>query len=289
MKNRIRQILTWAWLLLVFGGGIFYLATNFDSISEQLRTLSPLRLVAAVGCLIAGKLMLVQLSRHSVEVAGMPFSFWRMFTINSLSQLAKYLPGGIWHFVGRASYYHQDGMTLKQATGAMIVENIWLVSSALFVGATYFVLYAVDLTRALGLVVLVVLWVLILVIMTRWRVPDVRVQDVLVAMLLQIAIWTLLGMALWVLIPTDDPLGIFPLAVGAFGLSWAIGYLTLFAPSGLGVREAVLVTILAVSIAPAQSVVFAAINRLTWVITELILGFVVRIRDSRAGEVAAVS
>lgn len=276
--RRLRQLATRGWLLVIFGAGILYLATNYRQIAEQLQVISPVRLLLSSAFLVAGKLLLVQLSRQSVEVVGAEIGFRRMFYINSLSQLAKYLPGGVWHFVGRATYYHDDGIEVKRATQAIIVENIWLITSACFVGAMFFALYAAETSDLLLLVVLGLAWVSLLFLMTRWRVPDVQLMDVLYALVLQALIWICLGMSLWALIPVDGGATLVVLAIGAFGLSWAIGYMTLFAPSGLGVREAVLVALLVAFLAPAQSVIYATINRMVWVVTELLLGMLVKVR-----------
>ena len=59
------------------------------------------------------------------------------------------------------------------------------------------------------------------------------------------------------------------------GLSWSIGYVSLFAPSGLGVREAVLVAILSVAYVPEQIVFYVTLNRLIWVVVgEVVLGLI---------------
>ena len=47
-----------------------------------------------------------------------------MFAISALSQLAEYLPGSIWHFVGRAGFYHAGRLPLRAVTRAMVIENL---------------------------------------------------------------------------------------------------------------------------------------------------------------------
>jgi glycosyltransferase 2 family protein len=272
---RLLQAVKSLWVVLVFGGALAYFALNADAVLEQLKIVRPGRLMLAVGLLILGKLMLVELARQSVEVIAQKPGYGRMFYINAMSQLAKYLPGGVWHFVGRAGYYHTDGLTLKQATQAMVIENIWLVTSAAFVGVIFFIGYTVDAVNLLMAAVLVLCWWAMLYIMTRWRAPSASFRQTGLALLLQVSIWMTLGASLWVLIPQDIP-GLSQLAIGAFGLSWVVGYVAVFAPSGLGVREGMLVAVLAVVLSPSVTIIYAAINRTVWIITEFILAAMAR-------------
>lgn len=274
-RQALLSLLKSAWVLVIFGGVVAYLVTNWPTIREQLSGVALWRVLLAHVCLLGGKLLLVELARHSVEVTGASILYRRMFVINAMSQLAKYLPGGVWHFVGRAGYYHAAGLALPQVTRALIVENLWLVTSACFTGGIAFALYAGD-ARSLLAVVLFGLWVVLLAVMTRWRVPDVSWRAVFQALGLQALAWSLIGASLWVLIPVNAP-GFMLLTVGAFALSWAIGYITLFAPSGLGVREAVLTALLGVVIDPAAALIYAALNRVIWVLTEVLLGVLARL------------
>jgi uncharacterized membrane protein YbhN (UPF0104 family) len=59
----------------------------------------------------------------------------------------------------------------------------------------------------------------------------------------------------------------------AFLAGWILGYVTVFAPSGLGVREAVVVAILTPSIGATEALVVAALTRLGLVCMELLVLF----------------
>ncbi len=261
------------WLLLLFGGVGLYFAGNVETILSHMRQVSAVRLILALGFLAVSKLLLVRLSQHSVEVTGQEIGYARMFQINSMSQLAKYLPGGVWHFVGRAAYYHAEGLSLKQTSQAIVIENLWLVTSAAFAGGILFSLYAKVPTSA---AVLVLLWALLLYIMTRWRVPQANWRDTLSVGALQSAVWILLGASFLILLPINDP-ALLPLAMGGFGLSWVAGYVSIFAPGGVGVREATLTALMSAALPPESVIVYAAINRVLWVIVESALGLIAKL------------
>ena len=60
------------------------------------------------------------------------------------------------------------------------------------------------------------------------------------------------------------------LIIGAFIISWLVGFVSLFAPSGLGIREAVLVSLLLPVLSANDSAIFALIHRILWIGVELI-------------------
>src|SRR5213075_2715641 len=78
-------------------------------------------------------------------------------------------------------------------------------------------------------------------------------------LLAKLMIWTMLGLvwqglALWVLMSQRDTLGLrlsqLPLIIGAYSLAWAAGFIVITNPAGIGIREAVLVTLLRFSLPP---------------------------------------
>jgi hypothetical protein len=112
--------------------------------------------------------------------------------------------------------------------------------------------------------------------MTRWRVPQANWRDVVSVGALQSAVWILLGTSFAILLPIND-LTLMPLAMGGFGLSWVAGYVAIFAPGGVGIREATLTALMAAALPPESAIVYAAINRILWVIVESALGLIARL------------
>lgn len=271
------RLIKWLWLVLVAGAVVRYLWAHWDEIGPQLRTIALPRLALAVALLGASKLLLVILSQRSVAIAGHAITYRRMFTINALSQLAKYLPGGIWHFVGRAGYYHTDGLPLRAVTQAMIIENLWLVCSAFMAGVSSLLLYYTDGWRlAVVLIGLIAVWWAVLWLI-RLRFSGERDwRGSLGTLGLQALIWALVGASLWALLPSLDGWRSGGLAIGAFCISWVIGYVALFAPGGIGVREAAMTAVLAPVLSAQDALLYAAIHRFLWMATELTLGVLAR-------------
>ncbi|MEB2287018.1 MAG: hypothetical protein OZ934_02790 [Anaerolineae bacterium] len=277
MTARLMRLVKWLWLVLVAGAVVRYLWTHWGEIGPQLRTISPVRLALAAACLFASKLLLILMAQRSVNLAGHRIGYRRMFPMFTLSQLAKYLPGGIWHFVGRAGFYHADGLPLRAVTRAMVIENLWLVLSASLTGLIGTLAYYLPGARA-GIAVaglIAVWWALLWLIRLRFG-GERSWRAALGGLMLQAAIWALVGISLWIILPAVSGWRSGALALGAFCLSWVIGYVAVFAPGGIGVRETVMTALLVPLLAAPDALVYAAVHRFAWVATELVLGILAK-------------
>jgi uncharacterized membrane protein YbhN (UPF0104 family) len=286
LKDKVWQLVKLVWLILVLGVAGYYLITHFEDVRTTLGTISLQFVLLSVASLSIGKLFLTELSRRSIEASAWKPTFREMFCINSLTQLAKYIPGGVWHFVGRMGAYRASGLSIKKASKAMVVENLWLVLSAFLVGAllsfSFIAKTLVETSWGIDLqglqlpttLVLLVLWIVALWFIERFRQREKPLswKEIVKDLFLQVTIWLFIGCSFFVLTARFENFEFLGLVVGGFCLSWAIGYLTVFAPGGLGAREAVLVGILASVIPPQDTIILAAVHRIIWVVTELLLG-----------------
>ncbi len=285
-RQRLLQIAKWTWLVLVFGGVIYYFSKHYTSIIGYLRNFSLIALVLSIVFLVVGKYLLTYLSLWSIEGQDWHPTFTQMFYINAVTQLAKYLPGGIWHFVGRFGLYRAKGMTTTQSGRTMVVENSWLVLSAVcfgglvsFLGQSNTILSWLHLPstpaiRAGLFLLFMLIWLLGLFLIERFVKLKRRanVRNLARLFLVQAASWLFMGLGFWVILPQGWNWGLIGASIGGFALSWAVGYLTVFAPSGLGVREVALTALLAAYITPEGAAVYATVARLIWIITEIGLG-----------------
>lgn len=90
---------------------------------------------------------------------------------------------------------------------------------------------------------------------------------------LQLVCWLSLAASFWLtLLPfTVDRLLPPFFVVGAYCLSWVVGFLVPFAPAGLGVRELVLTLAFAPFLDSQTVVLLAGINRLLYFLLEVLL------------------
>ena len=196
------------------------------------------------------------------------------------SQLGKYIPGSIWQYAGRAAVARTHGIPVRPVGVSLPVEFVasavaagsmagfllgwWGVAT---VGATAVVLFAMGR-------------------LARFRRPAAFAT--VRATLLFLPVWLLLGGSFWlcahglIAVPARD----LALYVGAFAVAWLAGLLAVYAPGGLGVREAVLVALLSGRIGSADALVVAAASRLILILVDVLLALVATaaLRRSRPGQ-----
>lgn len=280
LGHRAIHVAKWLWIFLVLGFAIYYVGRRFGTIEAQVKTIGWWRLSVAMGLLIFSKLLVVQLAREAVRLAQHPLPFARMFYFDSLSQLAKYLPGGVWHFVSRGGFYRAEGLELHQITQALIIENGWLLSGACVVGVWAVATFHLSLSVVLLLTLVLMfawgagLWLMFGVLVRQSAPPASRRPNrpIVWSQVLQASIWLIRGISLWVIVPEIPHLKQSALMTGAFCLGWALGYIAVFAPGGVGIRESAILFLLAPILSPADSLVYVALHRFLWLSTEVLLG-----------------
>jgi hypothetical protein len=284
MSKKLINYLKWFWIIAVLAGAGWYFYTHFQEISGYLTTLSISRILISTILFLVGKFLLSDITRLSLKKVGRVISYSEAFSITSVTQLGKYLPGGIWHFAGKFGIYKVMGISTKQTTQAMIFENIWLLSSATIVGLFTLLISSRDViceylpfisdpvvARTL-LVGVPVIWIAGLILFERLFFPcrKLVVSDFLLILVEQLTTWVLFGISYWLVFPPQS--GFLMQIIGAFSLSWVAGYVAFFAPGGIGIREFLLAVILGGFFVNREVATYATVHRLIWVFIEIVLG-----------------
>jgi hypothetical protein len=272
--SRAAQITKYAWLALVFGGVVLYIVQNSAVLVDTVSVIPVANLLACLVTLTLGRFLLVYVQRMSIESFGYPMPQREMVYVYAVSQMARYLPGGLWHFVGLTGFYHARGVPVKTAGRAVLVEYLWLVLGGGFMGLIFSALIYAD-AALLGAVIFIAAWFALTVLLNRQAVP--RPPEPHLLILLQVVVWVVIGASVWLLMPDLYTLDHLVLAIGAFAVSWTLGFVTVFAPGGVGIREPALVLLLASVLAPEHALIYVTVHRLCYVAADLILFFGVRL------------
>lgn len=191
----------------------------------------------------------------------------------SISELARYLPGAIWQVLGRIYLVKPYGVRGSVCTASQLLElSLFLLANVLlalgclvwfgikqFEGPAERWLY---LAMALVPVLLFVLHprVLYAIIdraMRLMKKPPVQ-RRLTFAELVGLLCWSIVGLlwqslAIWLLV--EEPLNLqltkWWVVAGAYALAWCAGFLALWAPGGIGVRELVFMAAMQVALPPA--------------------------------------
>ncbi|MCL4465758.1 MAG: lysylphosphatidylglycerol synthase domain-containing protein [Chloroflexi bacterium] len=203
-----------------------------------------------------------------------------------VSQLGKYLPGGVvWYVAGRSLLAEELGLAPVLGAVSMAVEfllqvagaacfAVWMLSWG-SVGSPYLWLVIAGASGAVVFFPRTLNSGVSLLLRLLGR-PGVRVQwrhhvGLMSYYLLQ---WWVIGTSFWLLVGAFVPQPLdtaFPLA-GVYALACVAGYVVPLAPSGLGVREGVLVTLLHPFLPLPVALGAAIIARLWYSAVELACG-----------------
>jgi glycosyltransferase 2 family protein len=296
-----------AGLLLVAAAGIFLAATvarqwrQIEAFDWDLRWAALAASTVVLTAVLAWGVVVWKLVLDRFEHPPVPLS--ALLEIWFLSNLARYVPGKIWQFVGAAELARIAGLSRVVVLTSMVVhvgfsllaaavlsvlvlgpmgapEGVSTLALGAVAGSSLLLVHPAVLNAALGLVARVfrrpvVRWA------GRWR-------DGLLLLVLSVLSWILYGGAFALFVHSViriGPSAVLPLA-GVNALSFLVGYLVFLAPAGLGAREGVMAVLLRPFAPAAVAAVVAVLSRLWTVAAELLGAAIVlglrRRRDARS-------
>ena len=287
IKQRILQAAKWAWIFLVLLGAGYYFYQRKTEVLELIQTISLPQILISALLLLLGELFIALLIHFSIRAEGFHQPFIKTVGLYGTTALGKYIPGGVWHFLGRIGIYKLNNLSNKQIMRAFILENYWLLSSALFVGLESVCLFRFELivkylqipnlfwVRTIICTAVFALWVISLWILHIYinKYTKEQVQQLWIIVLVGITLWVTVGLSFYVLFPKQEfqQAGIY---IGGYSLSWAVGYIAVFAPGGIGIRESVLALVFSNIMPVTTMAVYSTMNRIIWLTAELIYGLV---------------
>jgi len=218
--------------------------------------------------------------------------FWPAASVWGKSILARYVPGNVFMFVGRAWMSHSRGLSVERVSAAMVYEQALGVCGALLAVAVLFPFWeyrpGVTALSLIAIPVLIALmhprvfgpvagWALRLLHRAPLEVT-LGFGGVLGMLALFTADWLIAGAGAWMLARSVTGLGVesLPLVTVAYALAYVAGMVAFFIPSGIGVREAVLTASLSDELPGGVALTWALLLRLWVTVIELLfVGLVV--------------
>lgn len=278
LSPQVRNVLKAIWMVMVTVFVVRYMVRNWDSITETIDSFSFAVLFGTVVVTIIGKIVISIHSQLITKVNGREFTFRESFWMYSASDLVKYIPGGLWNALARVRLYTNMGMSATASTKAFALEKYWMVLGALATGALALTpqgLRGVGLSdgaaNVVGVrVVLFILWIFLVLAGGKLTGNPIVPIAVLRSLSEQVVMAIFFGLGVWIPLEAVNA-GVAPLvAIGAFSMGRGLGYLAVFAPAGIGVREVVTLWALAGSSATAQAMGIAlAVNRVMTFVADL--------------------
>lgn len=289
--------MTWRKRLFILGLGIgLALFGRQIWISYQalrLRDVSfvrPVYLLAAFGTTLLVYLMQMLAWRLVMKHLGVHLPLRDTIKGFYLSFLPRYIPGTIWGYWTRSQWLEQSYAVSYAVSGTGSgLEALALLSTGLFLAGTYLTArtsgYA-QLALALACIILLGFTCFVVPRLTnligqrfyKEKLPPAPRNRYwsgtwLAALLLYIVLWIAFGASLLLVSGSlSSSLSLdLPMAVFASSLSWVIGFVVVFVPTGLGVREFTLSAMIAfyADLPPWEADLIAVLSRFGLILAEL--------------------
>jgi uncharacterized membrane protein YbhN (UPF0104 family) len=211
-----------------------------------------------------------------------------------ISQLAKYLPGGIWAFPGRAVAYQAVGVDKVASVLSVMREVIALFLGAAIVGLLGLIQGLpfsdwINLTTIAGILICIVL-VILTQIPGFWKlIKKIKLfQKINISifeakqshldfrwlgytLLVSMVYWLITGVGFYYIAVAVSPNAsnlTWLQSSSIFALAWCAGFVIVVAPAGIGVRESALTLLLSQTMPVSEAISVAIIARLWWTVTE---------------------
>lgn len=295
-KRRSRaDLLGIAFVLAAVGIAGWALRDELPEVGQAMVTVGWWRVLTATALAVLGLLATAEVWRHCLAALGprvTPAAARRIFFP---AQAGKYLPGSVWPFIAQMRYARmydvRPGYALLAGSVFLVVHLVTSVAaSALLLVSQPTLLAKFGWFGLAGLLSLVLLNPKLQAFLVRKlakrtedvELPTLRWANVALPLAWMVPAWLCYGLAGYLI---AAPLGaagaqLFVVATGAFALGWLVGLLVVFAPAGVGAREAVLILVFTPALGIAAATTVALLLRVVHTTADVGLGLRYGLRRS---------
>lgn len=290
----------WPWLKpylrwVILGGTLFFLAKTFkehwqEVAAIQIDSAGWITLVAAFSITLAAHIWAGLVWSWILHSFKQPIQYHWVLRVYLKTNLAKYLPGNVWHYYGRIWAVADTGGSLSAATISVLLEPLLMAAAALLIaliGSQFGWLDMQGDIRMWGLQILSLIGILLAVhpkvlnpVLQFLRHLKGKATDSegfelkhypFIPLLGELGFVGLRGTGFLVTffaLATVNPNQI-PLLISAFSLAWVLG-LVIPTPGGLGVFETTVLGLLNPYFSPGIILSVVALFRLVSILAEVV-------------------
>jgi len=211
--------------------------------------------------------------------------FIDLWRINTYSQIARYLPGKIWHYMGKIYWGQKLGLSRKKIVVSTFFETILSICSAFLVS-----LYSLHVFLPKGSIYIVCIGIIAMLVSLHPRllektinfigkkwlsqpiVINFRYRNILLLLLLYVILSLLVSFQFFIFLLSFYQISfshyIYFASINA--ASWLVGFLSFIAPSGLVVKEGVFVFGFKLIVPVSLAIMCAILMRIYIIVTEVL-------------------
>lgn len=224
------------------------------------------------------------------SICGRLLDAWTCFVQIVMVNLGKYVPGKVWGFVARGSVLTRQDIAKSHIVDASIAEQFYLLFTAAIVVVGGFAIvvggWMAWLAVALLLPIIATSHLWLSLGFSLWRKLFKRARPSgetklgastsIEISLRYVAVWVFLGLSFGAIAIAVTGVEITPTSLTWFVIANTVGYVAgfvaIFAPGGIGVRESVGAGVLTSTMSLEQALIAVIVFRLFIVATELVMG-----------------
>jgi uncharacterized membrane protein YbhN (UPF0104 family) len=283
------KVVRFGFLAIVLGLLAAALADQAGTLLREVQALSAPVVVLALVLTVCGLVASLMVWRELLADLGSRLAIPEAWRIMFIGQLAKYVPGSIWPVLAQSELGADRGIPRSRSALSVFLGYAVMTCSGGVVAAVtlpfagggslahyFWVLFLIP-----ALIVLLsppILNPLLCLLLRLSRQPPldkgVSLPGLGRTMAWALAGWSCNGATVFVLMRelSGDRMGTLLLSIGAYSLSWAVGFIAVFAPAGAGVREAVMVAVLSTQTTTATALTVALVCRALSVVADAATG-----------------
>lgn len=282
------------WLKIAFGVLVvvflaWYFWKNWDEFSDKIMNVNIGIFIFSMLFYFVYKITLASLWHYITKINDCSIKYEKAVTSYLYSILGKYIPGKVFMLAARLTYYKEEDAPLAKVTVCFFIENVCTLLGAamLFIVSLFF--FPNELLndyKWLTVLLIVAFFVCIhpkiinfflriigKLFKKNLEIP-MKYSQMLKVVLMFIGNWLIVGFGFFILTKSIYPeVGWNEMlyCAGIWGVSAIMGILAIFAPSGLGVREGIIVAGLMLIMPESDAMVISVVSRLWQTIPELVL------------------
>ena len=294
MKLKINKDKLLKALKIIFGVLVvvflaWYFRKNWDEFSEKIMSVNIGIFIVSMLFYFVYKISLASLWHYITKINGCSIRYEKAVTSYLYSILGKYIPGKVFMLAARLTYYKEEEAQLSKVTVCFFIENVCTLLGAamLFIVSLFFfpnellenykwltlLLIAAFFVCIHPKIINFVLRLIGKIFKKNLEIP-MKYSQMLKVVLLFIGNWLIVGFGFFILTKSIYPAAEWSqmlYCAGIWGVSAIMGILAIFAPSGLGVREGIIVAGLMLIMPQSDAMVISVVSRLWQTIPELLL------------------
>jgi uncharacterized membrane protein YbhN (UPF0104 family) len=276
-------------LLVVLTFCCLGLALEWPEVHRALDNMHWYAVTGALGAAMASAACMMLAWRRLLADLGSRLPLCVAARVTFVAQLGKYIPGGLWSLAAQVELGHDFQVPRRRGVASVIIWMAGLLAVGLLIGAAgalfthaaaaerYLLFLAAIPVIALCLAPPILHRLLNFALRVVRQEPleqQVSWRGLAGALAWIVSGWILLGVQIWLLVANlaNDGIHSLLIALGAYALACSVAMLLVVFPSGIGVREVILVAALAPVLNPGAALAVALVGRVVTTVSDIAWG-----------------